>query len=243
MAENRVKYMSWIEFDKRRKQTSLVILPSGAIEVYGPHLPLGSDILVAQRISELVAERITAIVGPCLEVGDSGGLSSFPGTLVVNPDNLKSVYRDICLSFIKWGFKSILFINSHLGNIAPLNQLGEELQGNHGVKCGAVAWWQFLPSVSEGILETKMPHGHASEAGTSVLLYLFPEYVDMKLATKVEPLYEDKYRDIFKYLPFDAYTPNGMIGDATAGSAEKGKRLVERAVDRIVHFTREVLLA
>ena len=242
MVENRIKYLSWVEFDKRRKETSLVILPSGAIEVYGPHLPLGSDILVAQKISELVAERVNAIVGPCVEIGDSGALSSFPGTLVMNPDNLKAAYRDICMSFIKWGFKSILFLNTHLGNIAPLNQLGEELQTNQGIKCGTVAWWQFLPSVSEGILETKAPHGHASEAGTSVLSYLFPEYVDMNLAAEVEPTYKDDYKDIFKYLPFTAYTPNGIIGDARAGSAEKGERLVERAVDRIVHFVKDVLL-
>jgi creatinine amidohydrolase len=242
MAENRIKYLTWLEFDRRRKDTSLVILPSGAIEVYGPHMPLGSDIIVAEKISQLIADRIPAIVGPSVEIGDSKALSAFPGTLVAKPENLKAIYRDICMSFVEWGFKRILFMNSHLGNIPPLNQLGEELEYDLGIRCGAVPWWQFIPSVSKDILETKNPHAHASEAGTSVLLFLAPEYVDMSQAKSVPPSYEDKFQDIFKYLPFDAFTPNGTIGDATAGSTKKGKLIVERAVDRIIEFIKEVLL-
>jgi creatinine amidohydrolase len=242
MAESRIKYLSWIEFNKKRQETSLVVIPSGAIEVYGPHMPLGTDIIVAEKISQLIAERIPAVVGPSIEVGDSRGLSAFPGTLVISPENLKAVYKDISLSFIKWGFKSIFFVNTHLGNVAPLNQLGEELQASFDVKCAAVDWPRFLQGLSEGIVEGKWPHSHASDTGASVLLYLAPEYVRMDLATKMDPQYQDKYPDIFKYVPFSAYTSNGMIGDATKASREKGKVIVEKAVNRLVDFIKNVLL-
>jgi creatinine amidohydrolase len=56
--ENRIKNMTWLEFDKRRKETKTVIIPSGAIEVYGPHLPLGSDLIVAEKIAQLVQKKL-----------------------------------------------------------------------------------------------------------------------------------------------------------------------------------------
>jgi creatinine amidohydrolase len=236
MAENRIKYMSWTEFDRRRKETDLAVIPSGAIEVYGPHLPLGSDIIVAEEVSRMLAERVPAVVGPSVEIGDSRALAAFPGTLVARPESLKAVYEDVCRSFVRWGFRRFFFVNTHVGNVAPLNQLAEGLQEAFGVRCAAIDWWRFVQPLSEGVVETAHPHGHASETGTSVLLYLAPEYVDMSRAPVVEPRYEDAYPDVFKYPDFDAYTPNGTIGDATAGSSEKGQRIVERAVDRMARF-------
>lgn len=239
--ENRIKYMTWLEFDKRRKETKTVIIPSGAVEVYGPHLPLGSDLIVAEKIAQMVAEELNAVVGPVVEIGESQALSAFPGTLVAKPENLKEIYRDICESFIKWGFDKIFILNTHLGNTVPLNELLAELQDEYGIKCGSIGWWQYIPSLSKDIFTTSTPHGHASEAGTSVMLYLYPEYVDMDLASSNESLYKDKYPNITKILPFNRYTDNGTIGDAQAGTAEKGKIVVDRAVRELVDFIRDVL--
>lgn len=239
--ENRIKYMTWTEFDKRRKETKTVIIPSGAIEVYGPHLPLGSDIIVAEKVAQLVAEKVNAIVGPSVEIGESAALYAFPGTLVTEPENLKAVYRDICKSFIKWGFDKIFILNTHLGNTVPLNQLLQELQDTYGVKCASIGWWQYIPHLSQDIFTTPAPHGHASEAGTSVLLYLCPEHVDISQAPCNYSLYQDPYPHITKFLSFDKFTSNGTIGDATAGSAEKGKQVVERAVAEIAEFIKNVL--
>lgn len=67
--EYKLRDMSWSEFAERSKTAKTIILPSGACEVYGPHNPLGADILVAKKMSEMLAERVNGIVGPCLEVG------------------------------------------------------------------------------------------------------------------------------------------------------------------------------
>lgn len=75
MRTNVVRDMSWTEFDQRRKETKTVILPAGAVEVYGPHLPMGSDIIVSRKIAEQVAEKTGALVGPSLEVGQSYDLT------------------------------------------------------------------------------------------------------------------------------------------------------------------------
>ncbi|MFE1629143.1 creatininase family protein [Brevibacillus reuszeri] len=84
---NYMKEMSWTTFVERTKETDLVLLPTGACEVYGPHLPLGSDLLVATKIAEKVATRVNAIIGPALEVGDSSALDDFPGTITIRPES------------------------------------------------------------------------------------------------------------------------------------------------------------
>lgn len=238
---NLVRDMSWTEFDERRKHTNTVILPTGATEVYGPHLPLGSDILVARRIAELIAEKTGALVGPCLEVGQSFDLNSFPGTIPVRADHLKAVYRDICEAFIKWGFENIFIVNTHVANTQPFNELMDELRQEFGITGGLIAFWQYIPAISKDLWETPAPHGHASEAGTSVLLHLYPELVDMGKAVNSPPLIEDPYPNITVYTDFIEYTRTGTLGDATKGATEKGAEVVRRAVDEVSRYITECM--
>ena len=93
--EYKLRDMSWSEFAERSKTAKTIILPSGACEVYGPHNPLGADILVAKKMSEMLAERVNGIVGPCLEVGQSKSLTSFPGTIAISAETLNAVYSEI----------------------------------------------------------------------------------------------------------------------------------------------------
>jgi creatinine amidohydrolase len=90
---------------------------------------------------------------------------------------------------------------------------------------------------SADIFELKgyMAHGHASECGTSVMLHLRPDLVDMSKATRVEPGTDaySVFTDIIRYIPFGEKTDNGTIGDATIASAEKGKALLDACVERI----------
>lgn len=237
---NKINQMSWTTFDERRKETNLVIIPLGAIEVYGPHLPLGTDTIVAEEISNLVANKVNAIIGPTIEVGDSTGLNVFPGTLTIKPDHFRAYVEDICESFIKWGFKNFLFINMHLGNVPPISQMSEDLQKKYDIKCAQIDWWRFVQPHGTDIFENSgyMAHGHASECGTSVMLYLKPELVNMNKAEKIVPKHDfyNMFPDVIKYPPLDFVTDNGIIGDATIGTKEKGQLIVEKCVDRIVEY-------
>ncbi len=240
----KTREMTWIEFDKRRKETQLVILPLGATEVYGPHLPMGADTIVAERVAELLAQRVNAVVGPTIEVGDSFFLDSFPGTLSVQPEHLRLYVEDICRSFIGLGFRRFFFLNGHLGNVAPVTQLSLALQREPGVKCAQIDWWRFVQPLGDGILQYSGPmaHGHASEAGTSILLHLVPELIGDKANwPKVMPK-EDRFPDVIKYPALTELTPNGTIGDATVASAEKGKLLLDRCIDRMADFIENVFL-
>lgn len=234
---NKLKEMSWKTFVKRKQDTNLAIIPSGACEVYGPHLPLGTDTLVAVKIAELVAERIPAIIGPALEVGDSSVLDIFPGTITIRPESFREYLLDVVNSLKKWGFTDFLFINTHLGNVPIISQIAHDMQRDKTYRCAQIDYWRFIQSVDEGIVETgKQAHGHASEAGTSVMQYLYPELVDEANAVNDPPAYDSSFPEIIQYRDYDFYTKTGTIGDATKGSREKGEALVARSVDRIVQY-------
>lgn len=232
-----IKHLSWKKFVELKKGTNLVIIPSGAVEVYGPHLPLGTDTIVATRLAESVTDHVESMIGPVLEVGDSSMLDDFPGTLVVSPEHFKSYIYDVSKSLIKWGFKDFLFINSHLGNVSLINQVADQLRREPEIRCAQIDVWRFVKNHSAEITETgDLAHGHASEAGTSVMLFFAPELVDKKEAIQEWPKRTDLYPDIIQYPKFSQLTDSGTLGDATKGSFEKGKMLVERVVSRIVDF-------
>lgn len=234
-----MKEMTSAELNEAVKTCDTVIIPGGAFEIYGPHLPLGSDSIVSKAICERIAEKTNAIIGPFIEVGESTSLYEFPGTIKIRPHTYALIMTDIIDSLVHWGFKKFMFINMHAGNVPIITQICKEKIREYGIKCAQIDWWRFIQPNSLDICECKgwMAHGHASEGGTSVMLYLHPEYVEMDKLTNVEQdpsLY--KYPDIITYPEFSERTKNGTLGDATLASREKGEKIVTKCVDRIVQY-------
>lgn len=237
-----MREMTSEEFTEAVKTCDTVIIPAGAIEVYGPQLPLGSDSIVSDAICRRVAEKVNAIIGPFIEVGESAALYQFPGTIKIMPHTYSLMMTDIMNSLVHWGFKNFIFINMHAGNVPIITQLCREFQRDYHIKCAQIDWWRFVQPNSLDICEMKgwMAHGHASESGTSVMLYLHPEYVetDKLKCVKMDSKYT-KNSDIITYYEFREKTPNGTLGDATLATREKGEAIVNRCVDRIVEFMKE----
>lgn len=234
---NFIKEMSWKTFEDRKESTDLVIIPSGAFEVYGPHLPLGTDTLVSEKISDLISQNVSALIGPTLEVGDSATLDEFPGTITIKPESFKQYMHDTVTSLIKWGFKDFVFINTHVGNVPIINQIADEAQRMGDIRCMQVDYWRFLKTLDEGIIETgDLAHAHASEAGTSVMMHLYPELCDIDNWIHEPPKVENEFPDIIHYPLLSTITSSGTIGNATVASVEKGERLVDRSLSRILEF-------
>lgn len=234
--------MSWVEYEKMSAQKGVVLVPVGSVEVYGPHLPLGTDGIVAQKLAKRVAEASNVcLVAPLIPIGFAKDLQEFPGTLSVSPETLKAYLRETALSFIRWGAKRILFLNGHLGNVAPIRQLLLELQEEHGTPCAQVDIWRFIQPISGDILEsTVYPHGHAGEAMTSVMLFIAPELVANRDNIVLrQPAWRDAFPDIIKETSFRKRTQNGVLGDPTVASKKKGEVILGRAVNRLVRFIRE----
>lgn len=238
-----LKEMSWTEFDEIRKSCNTVIIPGGAVEVYGPHMPLGSDIIVSEAICERVAEQVNAIIAPVLEVGESAALGQFPGTMVLRPQTYELYIRDLMDSLIKWGFQNFMFLDMHAGNVPIISNVAREYQRSKGVHCAQIDWWRFVQSHTNDICEFSgwKAHGHASECGVSIMLYLHPEYVDQSKITSTTPLNPrfGKYPDVITYYEFTDNTKLGMLGDATVASREKGEAIVKTCVDYICKFMKD----
>jgi creatinine amidohydrolase len=231
--------MNWVDFDALRKETDLVLIPFGAVEVYGPHLPMGADGISTTALSVRVAEEEPAFVAPLIPIGYSKGLMDFPGTLNVRPSSLVEYARDVAESFIHWGARRVLFINGHAGNVPYLSELAVQLQEQHGVRCAQVDWWRFIQPLVEDLVEAEqLPHGHASEFGTSVMLHLAGEHVKMDRAAKSPPKSQDQYPDFLRPRRYGDSTDNGIVGDGTLGTAEKGEETLNRAVARVLEFIR-----
>lgn len=234
--------MNSVDFMKHLKKTKSIILPSGAYELWGPHLPLGADTVMAEEVAWRVAEKMDWIVGPTVPVGYSDAVWG-DGTLTMRPEIFKEYMRGICVSLIKHGVEKICFINPHLGNVPALAQLSTDIQKKYfDVKCCIVDWWRFIQPLARNEKITQfdgpMAHGHASEAGTSCFMYVRPDLVKTNRLERVEPL-EDEYPDIQRFMTITQRSKSGVVGDATVASRAKGEQLVEKSVNRIVSFLKQ----
>lgn len=240
---NYIRKMSGKQYLKRLEKDPVVIIPTGACEIYGPQLPMGTDLIAAKRIAELVAEKTGALIAPTIEAGESSALASFSCTFAM-PRKILEDYLDFLVGkLIRDGVRKFLFITGHAGNVDTASYIAKKYMAEYDIKAAQVDWWRFTNANGSDIFQYsgQMAHGHASECGTSVMMYLFPELVDMDELTRVEPVPSSGYDDFIAIGRFTDRTPNGTIGDATAATREKGEQIVTRCVDRISAYINEKL--
>jgi creatinine amidohydrolase len=233
-----ISEMSWREFAERAPNTRLALVPVGSVEAYGPHLPLGTDGLVALAVAKRLSERIGCLVGPLVPVGWTAVLADFPGTLSVPTHTLKAYCKGIAESLLRPGIKSIIFINGHAGNVAALDELCYELaEETKNTFLGCVNTWQFIQPLSGHLLASGAhKFGHAAELNTSIMLHLYPELVNMDRALASAPVTAMDPQGIARPYRFSEVAPEATLGDATLATAEKGKQIFELAVERLVEY-------
>lgn len=236
---NYIRKLSGKQYYSRIKENPTVIIPTGACEIYGPQLPMGSDLLAAQAIGELVAEQTGAVIAPAIECGESSALESFSCTFALPRKILEDYLEWLVGKLISDGMKNFIFITGHAGNVDTVSYIIKKLICPHEeLKAVQIDWWRFTQANCEGIFDFSGPmcHGHASECGTSVFMHLYPELVDVNELSRVEPQGSGEFREFIQYARFTDRTPNGSIGDSTTATADKGRELVTRCVSRIVEY-------
>jgi len=230
-------YSSWIEVEHYLKESKFptAILPIGSVEAHGPHLPLLTDSIIADAIAREVGKKVKAFVLPVFHYGTLWSLKDFPGSTWIKSDTLGKVIYEVGSVLATHGFKLFVTINAHVGN-------------NDAIKEGLRALIKDFPSLNilmfnpDLIFETgrkyveskpwyKMYY-HADEIETSLLLFLAPESVRMDQATKDYP--EIPLNFDYKFIPWKKLTKRGVIGDPTLASREKGKKIFEEIVKKIV---------
>lgn len=169
--------MTWPQAQEAFKRTSVVVMPIGSTEQHGPHLPLGTDFLVARELARRLGERSNVIVTPTIPIGYAQYHAVFPGTLSVSEKTLTRALIEICENLLKYGVTHILFVDGHGGNKVSLRQCGEWLR-ERCVPAAVACWWEMTQVVNPEWLAT----GHADYVETSAILALDESLPDMAAA-------------------------------------------------------------
>ena len=229
---------TWVDVEDRLRHTRRALIPVGAVEVYGPHLPQGTDGIVAAAIAERVGRRTGCLVAPLVPVGWSESLASFPGTLSVSPEAVKAYCAAIVASLYRWGVRCILLLNAHLGNVACLQDLClEQDRPAEDRRLVQIDLWRYIQPFTADLLGSpSWKFGHAGECMTAVMLHLRPDLVRMERAGRFLPAETAAPPGVLAPRPYREWAPQGFLGDATLATAEAGRQIVERCVERLAAF-------
>ena len=229
---------------------SIIVLPLGAIEQHGPHLPLNTDFVVADEVSRQavanVGEETGAWILPTLPFTKSNEHAWSAGTMWLSATTLMAVLDDIARSVASTAARKILFVNGHGGNSALTAMMNREIRLKWGLQTFLAH--PHMPADQGGssaVSELGMGvHGGMDE--TSVMLHLRPDFVDMSLAVRRVPekLAENDHvkfggRVAFGWLSNDFF-PDGHIGDPTGANAEVGQQMFSSAVQSLSEALREI---
>jgi creatinine amidohydrolase len=223
--------------DLRAAGFDKIILPIGSCESHGDHLPFGIDAMIAHDLALAVAARVErTMVLPPIWYGMSHHYRHQPMEVSVSNDTNIAVYRDVLESIIHWGFKKILVINGHDGNIAGIEVAAQDIKIRHPEMGLAVlgAWWTAgLAMLPEDMWRHYGGYGHGGEAETSVAMAVVPHLVD---PSRARGMVDEKDVHVKEFWNYQELTDYGATGLATAATREKGDRFKAALVDHLVAF-------
>jgi creatinine amidohydrolase len=238
--------LTWPEVERALADGYLtVVVPCGAVEQHGPHLPLFMDAEHGTRLGEEVTRRLgNALLAPTIRVGVSEHHMAFPGTLSLEPATFVAICRDYCRSLSRHGFTKVCMLPTHGGNFQPLagalTELNEAVASGCVVRAytdfmGLFAVWQSAVAAAGGPAEHV--GGHADIAESSLMLLMHPELVKEEEATAgYQP---DGSREEFERLigaGFRRATPTGILGDARGMSRAIGRRCLDDLADAVARY-------
>ena len=231
-------------------KNSIIVLPLGAIEQHGPHLPLRTDFVVADEVSRAavhsVGEETDAWILPTLPFTKSNEHAWSAGTMWLSATTLMAVLDDIARSVASTSARKLLFVNGHGGNSALTAMMNREIRLKWGLQTFLAH--PHMPADQGGSsAASELGMGvHGGMDETSVMLHLRPELVDMSLAVRRVPekLADNEHvrfggRVAFGWLSNDFF-PDGHIGDPTGANAEVGKQMFNSAVSSLGDAIREI---
>jgi creatinine amidohydrolase len=222
--------LGWPDVAEYLKRDDRLILVVGSTEQHGRHMTFASDVWQPWEVARRLSDRTGVLLAPPLNYGMSLHHLGFPGSLSLRPHTLSSVVIDLLESAYEHGFRRILILNGHGGNIPSIQTaLAEALNELHSLQVRLGNWWHE-PAV-KAVLDTAFPEdpgGHADAAETSLVLAIRPDVVRLERAAYSPDAFHPGFltRQVF----LDRF-PHGVIGgDPRRASAKVGERALEAAV-------------
>lgn len=249
--EFRYEKLTWPEINDAIEMKQVCIVPCGAVEQHGEHLPLDVDLVcpgsIARGIGQQMPDKV--LVLPTIAYGYTGHVMDFPGTINTHYETFIRQVLDVTKSLTFHGFKKIILLNGHGSNMPNLDLAARRTNLETDGECILIAWWELLNVNKEFMAnwrESTFPGGcaHACELETSLYLYLDEEGVRKdKIKNDISKLNRDGnpyiWGDLFGKGPAalvswtSSYSEMGVIGQPELASKEKGEQVYHEAVRQL----------
>jgi creatinine amidohydrolase len=250
--------LSWPEVNEAAEAGKVALLPAATLEDHGLHLPIDTDVVIAEAVCRRAAERAAddVVLLPCVTYGYSPHHIDGPGTLTIRWDTFIDYVRQVASSLAYHGFYRILIVNAH-GSNRPVLDIAARLTivENPDVQCGMLSWWdlQQVKQAVAGFRESEWT-GHACELETSVYLAVDPDRVRMDLARPdINPrMSRHFWSDLVDSPPpghstkvfmtdyWSTVSETGTWGDPTSATAEKGEAILDAAAEELAEIVAEL---
>lgn len=239
--------LTWPEAQARFKKVDVALLPVGAIEQHGPHLPLDTDAFDAEYLAGKVAEACSdpkPFVLPLIPYGVSYHHENFAGTISIQNETLAKFVYDIGMGVARNGITKLVIINGHGGNAATLHFAAQMINRKTRIFT-CVDTGETSDTDVNRIAETDNDV-HAGEIETSTSLAVRPELVRMDKAARAVPRFSSRYlefsskRSVDWYARTEKISKSGVMGDPTKATREKGERMWEVMIKNLVEFVEDL---
>lgn len=244
-ATHRLGEMSWTQVRDLAETDPIVLLPIGAIEQHGPHLPIHEDSIIAEWVANELAKTTGCYAAPALNYGHSGTFRGYNGNLSLSQTTLRTVTYELIEALVLSGFRRIIIVNNNGGNVGPVTGASLDARRDLGVLIGHLYPWQLGYGLMRDVYDdVATAYGHGAEPEHSAMLAIFPEQVRSDLARQgglesaagwtptsynetAVPGY-DLRGTVF--WDFSEISPTGCTGDVSLGNAETGKIWIDRVL-------------
>jgi len=230
---------TWPELGDYFENESLALVPLGSTEQHGPHLPEGTDHLIAEGFAREAAERTGYLCTPTINIGVSPHHRQFHGTMWADTPVFRDYVESITRNLAYHGIDRVIYVNAHGGNVEHLREVGRRLRDDEVLYAIEWMWNDSIPNLVDDLFEQNGPHGGPKE--TAMIQHLRPELVrEDRLEDardggipSVDAADTEKFGSRTFYDAADN-TGNGVLGDQTDATAEKGEQMFEAATEQLV---------
>jgi creatinine amidohydrolase len=237
-----IKGLTWIEYSDLVTKR-IVVLPIGAIDGHGPHLPLATDTIISTKLAQKLENHLDILVLPAIPYGQktdppaSGG--EFVGVTNLRASTLTNVVLDLLRASYRNGARRFLIIDSHKVNIGPVREAVDLFFDNAlDARVMSVVWWDVVSEdtrnkIAEENGVSRQDDHHAAMVETSIVMYLSPDSVRYDLVT--DNTIPRRARYLIFPVPDSLKTQSGVVYKASKASPEIGKRIVNEIVSNLVN--------
>ena len=232
---------AWPDLESYFETESLALVPVGSTEQHGPHLPESTDHLIAESFAREAADRADYLCTPTITVGVSTHHRQFHGTMWADAPAFRDYVESITRNLTEHGIDRVVFVNAHGSNVDPLREVGRRLRDDEALYAIEWMWNDSVPDLVDECFEHPGPHGGPKE--TALVQHLAPDLVhddrlvDARDGGVVDVTTNDTVVNGARTY-YDAIdnTPNGVLGDQTDATAEKGEELFDAATEQLVEL-------